>query len=1204
MIALLPSRGSLRRLTATAALGLALTALAVLAPARALAAEGHPGWSFESRAAPTRLPAQGAGLIIVTANNLTGPVNGETSEVVMTDLLPVGIEATAVTAHSDSTLRIENKEKENPVTHEVVNPHGWGCAKAGEEGEREKIVCTYQGQLPTGERLELWIDVKTHLAADAGCTTSCPENEVTITPAGEGEPPFKRPLKVSERTSEAGHEAFGVEGYELAVENEDGRADTQAGSHPYQFTSTFNLNESFERDDSNVPVPTAPALERTVSFNLPAGLLGDPDAVPQCSGVDFGAEWPSGKNNCPEDTQIGVADLTLEDPFVAGYHTGLVPVFNLAPSGPGEPARFGFALDHVPVVLDTSLRSGSDYGVTVSVHNATQSVQVMGAKVTIWGVPYAASHDEERGWACLYPESGCGAEKLPENATAFLTMPSSCSVRPVSTMSGESWPYEEDGKTKTSYIGAEAELPRFTGCGTLDEEFDPSIGVEVEKHETNTPTGMTVHVHIPQESALSPTGLARSAVRDTTVTLPPGVLLNPSAANGLLACAEAEHEGSGGIGFTGNSELDAEPSYTAPTFTPSLSEEVGSFCPNASEVGEVHISTPDLREELVGGVYIAAQNANPFGSLFAIYLVAQEPTTKVTVKLAGEVHLNEQTGQITTVFRNTPDVSFENLTLTLFGGSRANLTTPPGCGTPASPTQASFTPWAEEEGKPGVKTPAVEEATGFDNTNEAEGGPGCGSSQPFTPSFAAGASNTQAAAYSPFELTIAKPDADQALTGVSITLPPGMAAMISSITPCPEPAASEGTCATVDPNSEIGKATATVGLGGEPYTVKGGRVFFTGPYDGAPFGLSVTVPAEAGPFHFGEVVTRSTITVNPSTAQVTINSPLPTMVTTSEYPGGTGVPVQLKQIHVEVNRPDFEFNPTNCTRMEITGTLSGAGGASFPVKYPFQASECASLPFHPKLTATVGGHGSKAGGDGFNVTVTSAGLGQANIAKVFLTIPKILPARLQPTLQHACVAAVFEANPANCPEDSVIGMATIHTPVFKNPLTGPAYVISHAGASFPDVEFVLQGEGVEIILDGKTDIKKGVTYSRFESSPDAPFTTFETSLPAGPHSILAINTEEAADYDLCGKDITMPTEIYAQNGDLLKQTTKLSTTGCSGTLANKTSKPSRAQKLSKALAACRKKYAGSRHKSKRASCEKTARKKYGKQSAKKTSKKK
>jgi len=307
------------------------------------------------------------------------------------------------------------------------------------------------------------------------------------------------------------------------------------------------------------------------------------------------------------------------------------------------------------------------------------------------------------------------------------------------------------------------------------------------------------------------------------------------------------------------------------------------------------------------------------------------------------------------------------------------------------------------------------------------------------------------------------------------------------------------------------------------------------------------------------------------------------------------VPVQLKQVHVIVDRPNFQFNPTNCSELPITGTVTGKAGEAH-LSYPYFVTNCATLPFAPKLSATVDSQGSKANGIGFSVKVSSAGLGQANIQKVFLTIPKILPARLQPTLQHACLEAAFNANPASCPEQSVIGMGIVHTPVFKNPLMGPAIIVSHGNAAFPDVEFVLQAEGVTIVLDGKTDIKKGVTYSRFESSPDAPFTTFETILPAGPHSIFTANTEIVPNYNLCGQKITIPLEMTGQNGAKLAETIPVAISGCAVKPAVKLTKK---QLLAKALKACKK----DKKKSKRQACERAARKKYGTKSSKKHSKK-
>jgi hypothetical protein len=307
--------------------------------------------------------------------------------------------------------------------------------------------------------------------------------------------------------------------------------------------------------------------------------------------------------------------------------------------------------------------------------------------------------------------------------------------------------------------------------------------------------------------------------------------------------------------------------------------------------------------------------------------------------------------------------------------------------------------------------------------------------------------------------------------------------------------------------------------------------------------------------------------------------------------------VQLKQIHVTVDRPGFQFNPTNCAPKTVDGTLKGSQGGSAQVSSPFQVVNCASLPFAPKLTAVAGGKASKLNGASLDVKVTSAGLGQANIAKVFLTLPKALPSRLT-TIQKACVDSLFNANPATCNEGSVIGKATIHTPVLKSPLTGPAYLVSHGNAGFPDVEFVLQGEGITLILDGKTDIKKGITYSRFESTPDAPFSTFETELPTGPHSALTANVPESEHYSLCAAKLVIPTEITAQNGAVIKQQTKVGLTGCVKGVHKV--KLTRAQKLKKALKACRKKH----NKAKRAACVKQARKKYGPKKAKKHSSRK
>ena len=357
------------------------------------------------------------------------------------------------------------------------------------------------------------------------------------------------------------------------------------------------------------------------------------------------------------------------------------------------------------------------------------------------------------------------------------------------------------------------------------------------------------------------------------------------------------------------------------------------------------------------------------------------------------------------------------------------------------------------------------------------------------------------------------------------------------------------------------------------------------PYGGAPFGLSIVTPAVAGPFDLGDVVVRSKIEINPHTAQVTISSSLPTFVQGIGMPP-SGIPLALKQIYVNVNRTNFEYNPTSCNPMRIEGTLTGAGGAASNISSPFQVANCASLPFKPTVSASTQGKTSKADGASLKLTFKSR-TGEAHVAKTILTIPAILPARLT-TIQKACLAAVFETNPASCPEGSDIGTAVVHTPVLKNPLTGPIYLVSHGNAAWPDAELVLQSEGITVILDGQTAIKKGVTTSSFQTVPDAPFETVEATLPEGPHSALTTNLPLKDHYSLCGQHLTIPTSLTGQNATIVNQNVKVAVQGCSAVKANKTRKLTRAQELTRALVACRKSHKHSH--AARTSCERKARK--------------
>jgi hypothetical protein len=466
---------------------------------------------------------------------------------------------------------------------------------------------------------------------------------------------------------------------------------------------------------------------------------------------------------------------------------------------------------------------------------------------------------------------------------------------------------------------------------------------------------------------------------------------------------------------------------------------------------------------------------------------------------------------------------FEDLTLHFFGGSRAPLATPASCG--SYTTAASIAPWSGN-------VPAEPSST-FQVASGPNGG-ACHSPLLFDPSLTAGTTSIQAGGFSPFVMTMGREDGEQALQGIQLKMPLGMSGTLSGVKLCGEEQANAGTCG---PESDIGETIVSVGVGGTPFTVKGGKVYITGPYKGAPFGLSIVNPAKAGPFDLGKVVVRAKIEVNEETAALTITTDnegpykIPTII--------DGIPLEIKHVNVDVNRPGFTFNATSCSPLQITGKLTSSEGATSALSVPYQVTNCAVLAFKPKLEAFASGKASRLNGTSFTVKLGyPAGPYDANISRVKVELPKGLPSRL-PTLQKACLASVFEANPANCPPASAIGHATASTPVLPVPLSGPAYFVSHGGEAFPSLIIVLQGYGVTVHLVGTTFISKaGITSSTFKTVPDVPVGTFELTLPAGPFSALT------ALGNICRQKLLMPTEFVGQNGALINTSTKIAVTGC------------------------------------------------------------
>jgi hypothetical protein len=1119
-------RSKTGRLSLVALMGTAMLALVAATPAFA---EG-PWWKISSETVPTNIAPGGEGQLIVRISNLGDtPVDASKEQpVIITSTLAPGLTATKIT---------------------------------GQKCSLSTLQCSFEGSVYPYGGITVTIGVK--VTEPSGTVTTLSDN-ASVEGGGASRAASKTlPVPISPEPA-----GYGVAGYELQAFNADGTPATQAGAHPFELTTTLALNQNTE---PRTPV----ALPKDLSFGLPPGLVGNPNAATQCTMADFFALVEE-TNLCPPSSAVGVATVTAREPKLAPVLTKTVPVFNLVPSQ-GEPARFGFeVIGRIPIVIDTSVRSGRDYGVNVNVKDATQTAGLLSSQVTFWSVPGDPRHANARGWECVADREYERQAKKPCPTTSsepeqpFLTLPSACEADPQTepvlfSMQTDSW--EQPGQ----FLGAEyawmtegGQLLGFEGCDQLP--FAPGIDVTPEQHTAATPTGLSVVVKVPQQSTLEAGKPAEADVRDTTVTLPRGVELNPSAANGLEGCSEAQ------VGFMGFNQATQTQEFST----------VKAACPDGSKVGSVHIKTPLLANELEGSVYLASPapngeaDKNPFNSLVALYLVAEDPVSGVLVKLAGEGQVSEETLRITTTFRNTPQVPFEELRLDMFGEDRASVSTPALCGSYA--TSALFTPWS---GTGPVSVPAP--AADF-TISAGVGGSSCPSGVPFAPGLTTYSEDTRAGAFTGFELELTRPDGDQALSTVSMHLPPGIAALLSSVELCSAAQAAASACPA---GSEVGHAVAVAGLGSEPYVQEGGRVFITEHYEDAPFGLEIVTPAKAGPFDLGYVTVRSRLYVDPTNASVTIvSNPLPTEI--------RGIPLQLKRVLVNIDRAGFEFNPTSCDPMMIEGTISGAlegvsgvEGAHAAVSSPFQVGSCEALPFGPQLTASAVGQGSKTEGTNFAVTVRSGGVGpngvvQAGIAQVQLQLPKQLSSRL-PTLQKACVDAVFNANPASCDEGSVIGYASIHTPVLKSPLTGPAYLVSHGGAAFPDVEFLLQGEGIELVLDGKTDIKGEVTYSRFESTPDAPFTKFETVLPAGPHGVLTPNVPEAKRFNLCGETLTMPTTIIAQNGKRIDQETKVQVTGCSEVRGVKTRKPTLKQQLKHALQICRKRHKHAKHK--RVNCE-------------------
>jgi hypothetical protein len=1056
-------------------------AFAGFAPARASAFAQNPAWTVSVVAAPTNFaPEDKTGkdhYNVIITNTGDAPTDGST--ITISDVLPAKLALGAAGVSGTELF------SEAPLS----------CTGS---------TCTYSGVMPAGDRFTLTVPVDVEPGAAQTET-----NRVTVSGGGAEEVSASTPTAIS-----SSFPGYGIAPGSFSTT----LSSTQAGAHA-DLTTSFYLSTNSEG--------SAGGQLKDVIDELPPGFAGDPIAIPTCSADQLNTVGKEFGFGCPLDSQVGTIAVTVGGPAIEGNSFVIIaPVYNMEGFG-GEVTRLGFNVSVVSTNTVVTVRPGDD-GLTATVPDIVQgTLQVWSSVLTVWGVPGDPSHDLMRGRVCEntfcfaagvapFPKEGIPS---PIAAMPFLSNPTQCGAPLEAHLSVDSWQEREVLRSASANLGP------MDGCERLS--FGPGLSAEPTTKRAEAPSGLDVSLNVPQ-TYNNGTALATSNLKNAVVTLPEGMTVNPSAGVGLGTCTPSQYEAE---------VLDTPP---------------GEGCPNESSLGTVETETPVLKEKLTGSVFLAQPYNNPFpeqghpnGSLLAIYVIQRLPSRGIFVKLAGKITSNPETGQLVTTFENNPQLPFNLFTLKFRPGNAAPLVTPPACGEYAA--QAQFSSWSEPE------TPA--NALGDFNITQGVGGGPCpaGGVPPFAPQIvSAGTLSNAAGTYSPFYLRIARNDGEQEITRFSTVLPPGLTGNLTGIPFCPDAdieaaRTKTGTEETNEPScpaaSEIGRTLVGAGVGSDSVLAQTpGKIYLAGPYHGAPLSIVSITSATVGPFDLGTVVIRFALRINPATAQVEVDAsgsdPIPHII--------RGIVVHVRDIRVHVNRPNFILDPTSCNPMAIKATIAGAGAnpaGQVPVEVNerFQVTNCAALGFKPEFKVSTSGKTSKADGASLTAKVSfpSSALGtQANIAYVKVALPKQLPSRLT-TLQQACLASVFEANPASCPAASIVGHAKAVTPLIPVPLEGPAYFVSHGGEAFPSLIVVLQGYGITINLVGTTFISKaGITSSTFKTVPDQPVTSFELTLPEGPFSALATN------YHLCTQKLTMPTEFVAQNGAELRETTKISVTGC------------------------------------------------------------
>ncbi|MBO0746700.1 MAG: hypothetical protein J2O47_00030, partial [Acidimicrobiaceae bacterium] len=909
--------------------GAALALFTVVSSATASAAVPAPAWQITSLRAPSNfIPSDSRGFntYYVHVTNVGGAAT-DGSPITITDALPPGL--TLNLAPSGNAIPFSLNDDQE------FHPAGATCDPG------PPASCSVSGLiLAPGMSLAMPVPVNT------GATTGTVVNHAVVSGGGASAASVTEPTEITASVPDFG---FADSGFRLT--DEAGDPITQAGSHPYLFDTSFELTSRESTTNQGFIVPTESLKD--VRVTLPRGLVVNPTSTSlRCTEAELETA------SCPDASAVGLDRPTVE---VSGAPSQLLEsaIYNMVPP-PGVPAELAFpVLDGATWVhLRGNVDAAGQYELTASADNVIQYGNVTGVDVELWGDPTDPSHDRVRGHC-----TGAGIGNhcpVPPTPIPFLTMPSACSPSSTLSYALNSWEHQSDFITaQPSAVDSDGGSVPVTGCDKLG--FDPTLTARPDTAAADSSSGLDVELKVPQAEGQHT--LATANLRRAVVTLPAGMAVNPSLADGLEACSPAE------IGLDNADQ---------PT------------CPDASKIGTVQVTTPLLDDPLVGSVYLAKQTDNPFGTLLALYIVAERDGA--IVKLAGKVEPDPVTGQLKATFADNPELPFSDFVLHFIGGDRGALVTPPTCGT--YQTVSKLSPWSAAD--PDSPTPAetVTSTDSFEITAGPGGGPCPDLADPskFTPAFSAGVVSPQAGGSSPFVLKLGRPDGQQSIKQIHLDLPPGLLAHLKGVPKCPQSAIQPGIDGHADcpAGSRIGSVDAGAGAGSTPFFLTNQPVYLTDGYNGAPYGLAIDTDLIAGPFDLGHLVIRSTLNVDPDDAQVHVDSEeIPNII--------QGIPLHVRSITVKTN-PGFMLSPTNCNPMAVTGTVTG-GGADFdapaddtvkPVSDHFQVSGCGGLGFSPHLAGTIlngtqGIHRSDHLNLSFNLAYTP---GDSNLALVSVLLPQ------------------------------------------------------------------------------------------------------------------------------------------------------------------------------------------------------------------------